>query len=284
MTVGLKPHTRQDRARIVAALAPLIQKHAGDDLIALAVAGSVARGNDGDYSDIELFAFVKHPPPDHRSAVKFIHDGILVDAWFLTRADYIDIFKSKVRLGNHPWPHVALNALAPVINAPFIEELKAMPARTEAEDFRRALTSYWPRVQEATGKFMNSVMEGNELVMMSFYWQMIDRMCTALSFLNERPYTTSATVYGEVLAFQVLPASFPGLMLKPNEAAIPSELARRAMAVFGELESMLQSRGCRLYAESLDAFVSPYSRRAEFVRRTGIGRIARKARKVLGRG
>lgn len=282
MTVGLKPHTRQDKARIVAALAPLIQKHAGNDLVALAVTGSVARGNDGDYSDIELFAFVKRPPPDHRSSVKFIHDGILVDVWFLTRANYINIFKSKVRLGNNPWPYVARNALAPVINAPFIEELKAMPARTEKEDFRRALTGCWPRVQEATGKFMNSVVERNELAMMSLYWQMIDKMCTALSFLNERPYTTSATEYHEALAFPVLPASFPGLMLKPDEAAIPSELARRALAAFGELESMIQSRGYRLYAESLDAFVSPYSRRAEFVRRTGIGRIVRKIRKVLG--
>lgn len=284
MTVGLKPHTRQDRARIVAALAPLIQKHVGSDLIALAVAGSVARGTDGDYSDIELFGFVKRPLPDHRSAVKFIHDGILVDAWFLTRDDYIHIFKSKVRLGNHPWPYVALNALEPVTNAPFIEELKAVPAQTQAADFRGALIGYWPRVQEATGKFLNAVLEDNQLSVMPFYWQMIDRMCTVLSFLNERPYTTSATVYGEALSFPVLPASFPGLMLKPADAVIPSKLAEQAKAAFDELESLLLARGCELYSQSMDAFVSPYSRRAEFVRRTRIERIARKVTKVLGIG
>lgn len=276
MAIGLKPHTHDERAAIVAALTPLIQKHAGSNLIALAVSGSFARGSDGAYSDIEFFGFVKRPLSDDRAAVQFIHDGILIDAWFITRNDYIHIFKDKVRLGGHAWPYIALNALVPVVNTPFIEELKALPHTIRPEYFKNALIAYWPQVQEGTAKLLTAISQGNELSMLSLYWQMVEKMCFALSLLNERPYTTRAATFKEVLSFPVLPQSFPGLMLHPDAPRIPWELAEKAKTAFSELEELLSERGYKLYADRLDAFVSPYSRSMEFIRRVKIDRVAHK--------
>lgn len=276
MAIGLKPHTREERAKIVDALTPLIQKHVGANLLALAVSGSFARGNDGAYSDIEFFGFVKRPLSDDRVAVQFIHDGMLVDAWFITRDDYIHIFKDKVRLGNHPWPMVALNALAPVLNAPFIEDLVRLPATIQPGEFRNTLTKFWPQVQEATGKLLTAVSQGNELSLQYLYWQMVEKMCYALSLLNERPYTTRAAIFSEALALPVLPPSFPALMLKPDEPRDPLNLAEKTTAAFEELEDMLRERGYALYADSLGAFVSPYSHRKALARRTKLDRVGRK--------
>ncbi len=151
-----------------------------------------------------------------------------MDAWFLTRDDYIRIFKDKVRLGNHPWPYIALNALVRHCRtAPFIEELKAVPFTTRPEDFQKSLLQYWPEVQEATGKFLTAVSQDNELSLLSLYWQMVEKICVALSLLNERPYTTRATIFEEALSFPILPPSFSRLMLKPDQPRIPSRLAER---------------------------------------------------------
>jgi len=276
MATGLKPHTHDERAAIVATLTPLIQKHVGANLIALAVSGSFARGSDGAYSDIEFFGFVKRPLSDDRAAIQFIHDGILIDAWFITRNDYIHIFKDKVRLGGHPWPYIALNALVPVVNAPFIEELKALPHTIRPADFQKALIAYWPQVQEATAKLLTAISQGNQLSMLFLYWQMVEKTCFALSLLNERPYTTRAATFEEALCFPILPHSFSSLMLRPEAPRIPSELAEKAKTVFREMEEMLSERGYKLYADSLDAFVTPYSRSMEFVRRVKIDRVTHK--------
>lgn len=282
MPKGLKARTHQDRQKVIELLTPLIKQHVGSNLVALAVSGSFARGSDGAYSDIEFFGFVKRPPSDERTAVRFIHDGLLVDAWFMTRSTYISIFKDKVRMGEDSWPYVALNVLSPVFNAPFIQDLLTVPHVRAPDAFRQALVAFWPQVQEATAKLLTAVDRNDVAPTAYLYWQMVEKMCCALSYLNERPYSTRAAVFTEVLSFPSLPPSFSSLMLAPDEPGTPAKLADRARTVFHELEEMLQEQGCNLYAESLSSFVSPQSRGEELARKLKLDRVAHKARN-LGR-
>ena len=83
---GLKKHSHQDRERVIRELVPLIKKKFGDNLIALAADASYARGEDFDYSDLELFAFVKEMPEGKdMEGMSRIRDGMLIELIWTTR-------------------------------------------------------------------------------------------------------------------------------------------------------------------------------------------------------
>ena len=277
MADSLKQHTHEERKRIVEALVPLIKRHMGDELLALAVTGSFARNADGAYSDIELVGFVKRRPDGDRWFTHFIYDGMLIDIWFLTRQTYLNIHKKDV---NHEWPYAALSVLTPLLNAPFIQELSDTPVSATSEDCLRALRRFWPQVQEATGKVLTAV-ERNDINPLPFlYWRMVERMCVALSLLNVRPFSTRAAIFTEVRTFPHLPASFEAIMSPQDWTHEPAELGRRALATFEEMERLLYSHGFELCEQNLDSFVSAQSGWDRIRRHLGIDRVARKVMKI----
>jgi hypothetical protein len=280
MAMGLKQRTREEREQIVQALVPLIQRHAGGDLEALAATGSFATGRDGPYSDIELIAFVKRPANDDRRAALFIHDGILIDIWFLTRRQYIEIFRHRT---DEKWSYVALGALIPLLNEPFIRTIAEVPSASRPESRLQGVVAMWPSLQEATGKVLNAVAREERDALPYLYWRMAERMCVALSLLNGRPFTTGARIFSEAATFPLLPDDFHAL-IDPAQAARPlEEHGTIALSVFGQLEAMVQSRGGALYQPGFDAFVAPLSAAERLRRRLGVTRAGRKLRRARDR-
>jgi len=254
MADGLKQHTHEERERVIASLIPLIQRHAGSDLVAVAATGSFARRQDGAYSDIELIAFVGVPQEGSRDATRFIHDGMLIDIWYLTSKEYLEIHKGGRR---DIWPYAATSTLVAVLNESFVREVAAKPWQLTAEECLAALKELWPEVQEAAAKLLTAVARRDIDPIPFLYWRMAERMCVALSFLNAQPYTTRAAVFAETRRFAILPASYELLIDAPDGRQEPDELARRAKIVFGEIEHLLRERGLTLYEHRLDAFVAP---------------------------
>jgi hypothetical protein len=275
MADGLRQHTHEERARVVQALVPLIKRHMGRDLLALATTGSFARGTDGAYSDIELIGFVRKRQEHDRASVNFIYDGLLIDVWFLTREDYLYSHRQKIEVD---WVFGALGALVPVLNEPYIREIANVPPNTTREECLQELKAYWPLVQEATAKLLTAVARGDSSPISHLYWQMVDKMCVALSYVNARPYSTRAAVIDEALMFDKVPANFGLLVLPSDRVLAPSELGRRASLVFAEMEGLLYSLGVDPYAESLESFVSTLSLTTKIRRRL---KIYRKIKKVF---
>ncbi len=54
---GLRPHTHEERMVVARALVPRLRDRFGDGLRAVALSGSVARGDDRAFSDLELVVF-----------------------------------------------------------------------------------------------------------------------------------------------------------------------------------------------------------------------------------
>jgi hypothetical protein len=283
MARGLKPHNSSERKRVVDALAPLIKKHLGRNLIALAITGSLARGDDGAYSDIEMFAFVSRTPEED-SAIQFIYQGLLIEIWLLTRSEYLGIFKDKVRSGgHHPWPYVALNVLTPVFNEQFVLELSRIPPPSEISHCRTAFVSFWPKLQEATAKLLTAVSRNDVEPVLFLYWQTVEKSCYALSLLNGRPFSTRAAVFREAQAFPLLPEHFKTLLIRPEDVRSPKQLSEAALLVFEEIEQLALSQGMNLYPDRLDFFVSPKRLSERITRRLGLHRVVQKLRKVLSR-
>lgn len=280
MADGLKQHSHADRERIVAALVPLIQRHMGGELVALAAAGSFARGTDDAYSDLELLAFVRRRPGGDRAFSRFIHDGLLIDLTFLTREEYLEHFKRRIVW--HEWPYQADGALLPLVNDDFVRELATTAPNKKLEDRATALRNCWSEVQEATAKLLNAIARNDLDPVPYLYWRMVDKLCAALSLFNARPYTTRATIFAEARTFPYMPEHFELLMLQPGSASDATEIGRRALIVFEEMEALLHSQGLKLYEQSLDAFVSPLSGGQKLRRRLQIDRVLAKVAKIGG--
>ncbi len=273
MADGLKAHTHQDRARVVEALIPLIKRHMGRELVALAASGSFAKNSDGPYSDIDLIGFVKRPQDDDRKIVNIIFDGMLIHIWFLTPAQYLHIHKRKI---NVEWVFAGSNSLVPLLNASLICELAQAPCNQLPNEYLKTLREYWPQVQEAAAKFLTAISRNDTAVLPILYCGAIEKICIALSFLNARPFTTRAAIFEETRKFPKVPAHFAALLPPHGLELEPKVLYERILTVFAETEALLYSSGLTLCEQNLDAFVKPLSMNEMIRRRFWINRIFRK--------
>src|SRR3990167_8190215 len=91
---GIKPHTHEDRTKILKKLVPLIKKKFGSNFIALAADGSYARNEDTDYSDLELIVFLKKIPKDANWSVRKIMNGLLIEIIPDTKISFIEKINS----------------------------------------------------------------------------------------------------------------------------------------------------------------------------------------------
>ncbi len=282
MSHGLKKHTHEERERIALALVPLIKRHLGGNLLALAATGSFARNADGEYSDIDLIGFVRKADEDH-SGSRYVYDGMVIDLWFTTKMEYLGRFKYNVR---PIWPYVADGALVPILNAPFVHAIQATPSKASPEACRQTLRSLWPEVQESTAKVLTAVASGNIDPLPLLFHEMAERMCVALSLLNAEPFTTRSAILTEARRFPRRPPHFELLVIAPNFAIDAFEFERRARLVFGEIEELLCSEELNPYESDLGFFVSPRSRLRrlyEWLKIDRLGpRLAKLARRIAG--
>ena len=253
LPVGLKAHSHEERGRITTVLVPLIQRHMGKQLIALAATGSFALKSDESYSDLDFIGFVRDVQDPDRAVINLIYDGLLIHVWFLTRHQYLDMHKRKV---GGEWAHMGANTLVPIINEPFIRALSDAPSDAELAHYHAAILELWPLVQEATGKVMNAAISGNDENVSFLYWAMIDKLTVVLALLNRKPFTTRSKVFSEARTFALLPESYAKLFA-PLLESDRKELGERALTVFEETERLLASQGLQLYAETLECFVKP---------------------------
>lgn len=270
---GLKAHSHADRERITDALVPLIQKHMGKQLIALAATGSFALNSDESYSDLDFIGFVRRVQDPDRKIVNLIYGGLLIHIWFLTGREYLDLHKRKV---GGEWAYAGANTLVPILNEPFIRALSDAPSNGEAPHYRMAVQEFWPLVQEAAGKVLNAAGAGNSDSLTFLYWSMVEKFSILLSLLNRKPFSTRSKVFLEARRFELLPESYATLFA-PLPVDDREELAERILTVFEETERLLASQGLLAYPDTLECFVRPLDIKDRFKRRLWANAVFHKA-------
>ena len=246
---GLKKHTHQDRQRIIEELLPQIQAKFGDNLIALAEQGSFARGDDSDYSDLELIAFVKKMP-EGRHGVGIICDGLLVELVWTTREKYI----AETLEVTEMWYLSASDKLLPIINAEFINELSEYRAENLREKCLDEARRHWNEVQEATSKVLNAIKAENRDGLPLVLFDMTRHFLISLSLLNQTPYTTFARCVSEARVFAIKPTGFDSLLDLIAQGAYQDlpELEKIVVAVFSQLEEIFENQRIELYDEKIN--------------------------------
>ena len=230
---------------------PLIRKKFGDELVAVAACASFARGEDADYSDLEMVAFVKSMPEGRWwDGVGKIRDGMLVELVWMTAEGYL----RNVKEVTGDWYIAGSDTLLPIINEEFIRELNGYRVANLREKCLKRAALHWHEVQEATAKVLNAILADNRDGLPLLAFDMLRHMLIVLSFLNQTPYVTFARFVSQARSFQVKPADFEKL----NDALahgvtrdLPS-LQTTVTNVFTQFEKIFEELGVELYDEDVD--------------------------------
>jgi len=248
---GLKKHSHQDRKKVIQELVPLIKKKFGDNLVALAADASYARGEDFDYSDLELFAFVKKMPEGKSlEGMSRIRDGMLIELVWTTRETYL----AKVKEVTAEWYIAGSDMLLPIINEEFIAELNTYTVENLKEKCLKEAVRFWPKVQESTAKVLNAVTRENRdgLPLLLFY--LLEHMLAELSFLNQTPYITMVKFIPQARSFPVKPARFDEFLDLIVSGGYTDLLLLKELSeeVFGGFEDIFDELGVEIYHTSID--------------------------------
>lgn len=246
---GLKKYSHEERQKIVEKILPQIREKFGDNLIALAAQGSFARGEDFDYSDLELIAFVKEMPKGKHGIGKIV-DGLLIELIWTTREKY---FAETLEL-NDMWYLSASDKLQPIINAEFIEDVKSYRVENLKEKCLAEAKRHWHEVQEATAKTLNAISSENREGLPLVLFDMVRHFLISLSLLNQTPYTTFSKFISEVRAFSIKPPEFDALLdlIVKGEYRDLQFLEEKIENVFSQFEAIFEDLGVELYDDEID--------------------------------
>jgi hypothetical protein len=250
---GLKPHTHEERRKLIEQLIPLWQEKFGDNLLAVAACASYARRVDISYSDLELDVFLKDSLPageDHY--LQRVVDGMLIEAIYLTPQEYI----RSVTEPGRDWYVAASDVLVGVYNPGFVEELvrQVRAVQHPEQAYLNQAAEYRYELQEAFGKVLNAVEQDNVEGVSLLLGDAVLFLLRTLATLNRQPFTTFARFIGEARSFKVKPPRFDELLdiLVEGSYQDLTRLGTIMLTVFKGVEQIFAQRGLQLFDESLD--------------------------------
>jgi kanamycin nucleotidyltransferase len=250
---GLKPHTRAERWSVVEQLVPLWKEKFGNNLLAVAVSASMARGTDAVYSDVELDVFVREKPSSGEDGyLQRVVDGMLVEAIYYTPEEFL---QDRTSLARH-WYMSDSDTLVPVYNQDFVSSLMAQvrAIRHSEVDFIRAASRERFELQESFSKVLNAAEKDNQVGISLLVMDASMRLLHVLALLNRHSFTTFGQFIAEARTFTVKPERFDDLLdvLVEGTYRDLSALRELFLTVFAGLESLFARRGVQLYQDELD--------------------------------
>jgi len=248
---GLKPHTHQERQKVIEEMIPLIKKKFGDNLIALAANASFARNEDTDYSDLELTAFVKEMPEGKKwDGIGKIRNGMLVELVWMTKETFVE----ETTNVNPDWYISASDVLVPIINKEFIEDLGKYKIKNLRKKCFYQAARRWTEVQESTGKVLNAIKTSNKENVSLLVNDMFLHMLTVLSFLNQTPFVTFSKFVSQAKKFELKPKGFDELIeiMVEGKYGDLDHLKETVIIVFSDLERICEDLELKIYHDNVD--------------------------------
>jgi len=246
---GLKRHTHEERQEILDELVPVIENLLGDNLIAIASQASFARGDDTDFSDLELVAFVREEPKELKEAFSRIIDGMLVECIITTGEKYLEEVLDITGM----WYIAGSDTLAPVTNPDFIERLKDFNIENANRKFRNISRAKMHNLQECFGKLFTAIEQENRESLFMIFFDAVNALFQVMSYINRKPYTTLARFTQEARSFSIKPDGFDEFLQIAIDGKYQDleRLKKVSVRVFRGLEEYFMEKYGEIYNSDL---------------------------------
>jgi len=197
------------RLRIAHALKKKILKKFGNQILGIAIYGSVAKNEDRTYSDLEMFIVTKHKHAV--SDVRYVYKGMTVEVSYISS-------RTMLRQARRVTPNWAIEADFYRSYAVLYEKngwFKKLRRAVQVHDpqaFTKAIRKYMVWLHELMGKIRNAFLYNDDhlfLWLTTFFgWESI----VLLGLLNHYYYKSERIVFDEVLSLPLLPRDYRKLL------------------------------------------------------------------------
>lgn len=250
---GLKPRSREDRLAIAEALCGSFTKKFGDELLGVALTGSMARKDDRPYSDLEMIVFLANAPTrEEDQYLQRIYDGLLIEVIYTTANDFLSHWDEVPK----DWFLSGSAVLEPLYGASEVGEIRR---RFEALDhpieaYHRRAAERFLDVQESCGKLLSAVSEEDRKAIPVLFADAVTHCAATLSFVNQKPYTTLASMAAEMQGLSLQPRGLPAWMKIFQLGSFDdlAAIAEDTSTLILGFEALMTEQGIALYDETFD--------------------------------
>ncbi len=244
---GPQPYSPAERRARADAIADRLRAHFGTDLVALGIYGSISRGTDGPYSDIEMHCVVRGEGID--TAFEWSEGpwkaevDVYNEETFLARAAELDEF----------WPvtHGAYAQVLPLFDPQgiFPRGREAVFAHSGAEFDAMIREVLVGDLYEVVGKVRNAVISSRPASLAAELVDAARYAACLVGLAQRRLFTSSAVMFDEALSLPDLPAGLEAFLrlvasgdLRDNQHAMQA-----VNALWAGMEAWAKNRGLLLY-------------------------------------
>jgi len=202
------PHTHDERVKLVEDLVIRLQDRYKDDLLAVALFGSMSRDEDKDYSDIDMIAVVKGEKIVNELAG--IQNGLNYGVDIFSQ----DIVASKITSISMRWPMLVGKF---VTARPLKDELrlfdiyKQLYEETVQKDYKTHIRQIFvEEIYEECNKFINTTHFGSREQVLYIANQLFTKMISFVGVINKSYYLSSVSFPDKAMS---LPINFPSFKI-----------------------------------------------------------------------
>ncbi len=244
---GPQPFSHEERLARAHAIAERFRQKFGADVLSIGLYGSLARGADGPFSDIEMMCVVRGEGIDHD--YEWSEGGWKAEV-NLYSPDTLLAFAAEL---DEFWPlsHSALVNMQPLYDpAGFLETLKAPVFDHSADDFAEQITAtIVGELYEFIGKIRNATVSGHTSHLSVWAVEMAQFTALVIGLANRHLYTTSANMLPESLQLPERPAGCESLyeLVISGRLNDPARIAHAADALWEGLEAWAAAHGWEIH-------------------------------------
>lgn len=246
MVGGPQPLTRTERLALVDEIAARVRQVCGDNLLALGLYGSVARGTDGPYSDIEMLVVLRSAGED------YVHEWC-AGPW---KAE-VDFLSADVALreaarveGRWPLTHGAWRYIRPLHDPTgFFDKLRTAATSQPDEVFSAAMRELIVGdIYEHIGKLRNARARGERGQFADLAVSLAREGAYLIGLARRVCYGGAARLFEESLALPDRPAGYDALCaaVMAGELSDPDRVAALCEGFWAGVERWAAEHGLRI--------------------------------------
>jgi predicted nucleotidyltransferase len=232
------------KARITTAktLAKKIVRKHGKDIYGIVIYGSVAKNEDRQYSDLEMYVVTRRKFKVR--AVKYVYRGMNIEVSYIPERKMLRNAKSITP----NWPIEAdfyRSYLILYEKNKWFEKLRKAVASQKSNDFKKAMKKYLIWFYEMMGKIKNAYKHNDNYIFLWLASFLGWESAIFLGLVNRRYYKSERNIFESVRNFPILPKGYQRLLETVCHFTVKDrkKIYQAALKLFAELKSIARKEG-----------------------------------------